>query len=561
MSLNWLDVSILAFWGYTCLRLAFTPYVTFDNKRFIVLTLLTLLYFVFKWVVQKNDQKKEWTVERKIVISGFLLGGLLQSLFCMLQLYDVNPWYASNHFKVVGTFGNPDAVAGYLATVIPFAFGVWQLTAKPEVEVRWIRMLGMMTFLAGVFVLPATLIRGAWLAVAAGTGFCLFYKYRLWFKLREVFTTKWRRVGGAFIALLLVSAVMIGLYRLKPDSAYGRLLIWKITSEMIAQFPLFGLGYDRYTVEYGNAQAAYFASGRGTPYEEQLAGNVHHAHNEYLQVLAEGGIVGLVIVVSVALFALWVTRRLFSQTNVDDIISGRVLLVSARASLVAILVSSLFSFPVHILPTAINLVFLLSLISCLAWYKKAAEVDFYPWRLRQLGIVGITTILIVLPFFHGSYRAYARWNVAFAKAHAMDFDAAIMEYKSLEKHFADDGKFLFMYGATLGLAGQDSASIDVLEKAKKRFSDPNLWIALGQSYEAIEDYASAEKHYAHASNMIPHKLYPRYLLAKLCRKTGREEDARHLARRIVQTRQKVQTTAADEIKAEMRALLQLSKPN
>jgi O-antigen ligase len=554
--LHWLDVSILAFWGYNCIRLAFTPYVSFDNKRFIVLTLLTLLFFVFKWVLQQDDQEKGWTVERKIVITGFLLSGLLQSLFCILQLYDINPWYSSNYFKVVGTFGNPDAVAGYLATVIPFAFGVWQLTPKDEAEVRWIRMLGMITFLAGIFVLPGTLIRGAWLAVTVGTGFCLVYKYRLWVKLRELFITKWRMLAGAFIALLLFSVVMVGLYRLKPDSAYGRLLIWKVTLGMIADAPVFGIGFDRFRVDYGNVQAAYFESGRGNAREERVAGNVHHAHNEILQSLAEGGTIGVLV----HIFGLLILFRGIRQRNItrknDEDETRNVFFVPGCASVIALFISSFFSFPLQILQTQVNALCLLLLLSLVGKYESVFNLNLGHSRRRQFALLLTVTMFLAALSLFDSSQAYGRWNDALAKAQTEDYEGAVIQYELLKDHFAHEGKFLFMFGATLGLAGEPGRAISLLEEAKKRFNDPNLWVALGQNYEVVGEYASAERHYAHAANIVPHKLYPQYLLAKLYQKTGKQEDAHRLAEEIVRAEEKTGTAAAREMKAEMRAYLQ-----
>jgi O-antigen ligase len=552
VKLHWLDVSILAFWGYNCIRLAFTPYVSFDNKRFIVLTLLTLLYFVFKWVLQRDDQEKGWTVERKIVITGFLLSGLLQSLFCILQLYDINPWYSSRYFKVVGTFGNPDAVAGYLATVIPFAFGVWQLTPKDEAEVRWIRLLGMVTFLAGIFVLPGTLIRGAWLAVAAGTGFCLVYKYRLWVKLRELFITKWRILAGAFIALLLFSVVMVGLYRLKPDSAYGRLLIWKVTLGMIADAPLFGIGFDRFAVEYNNYQAEYFASGKGTPYDEWVAGNVKQAHNEFLQSVAELGAVGCL------LFGLIIWNLFKMKHSINDrhpVLFSQRKMVICRSAISSYLVIALFSFPSHLLPTSISFYFLVSFLSALMKMVNISPNNSLSVAFKVLA--GCVLILgsVFVGYLKERISAYMTWHQAEVVGLSGEHTKAAQLFSKLENVLSDDGRFLFSYGAVLATALQYEKAYSVLQRASRRFNDPKLWIALAECQRVMGNEDLWEKSLQHSINMTPNHFYPRYLLAKALFEDGNIVRAKAIARQMLAMKVKVNSSAIKEMRKEMRSLL------
>lgn len=559
--LNWLDVSVLCFWIHSALRLVFTPYASFTDESFIVFSAGILLYFLFKFFI--NEGSADFSgLERNLhlLTIAFLAGGFLQAIYGILQLYGLAPFPMANYFRLRGSFGNPDAYSGYLVSVMPFAFGLHFLLPPQAQEYRHLRYFGTATLLAGLAVLPATMIRSSWLAVIAGVTVICLRRYEIREKIKQYIRSKVFLFVGAFSGVLITISATAGLYALKPDSAGGRLLIWKITSNMIKESPLFGIGFDRYRVQYGNVQAAFFVSGKGTPFEEQHADNVSHAHNEYLQVLTEGGVVGFIFVASSLLLAVGAFHRVRFKAYEDDHNNPRnVLLVAARASLVAILISSLFSFPVHILPTAINLIFLLSLISYVGGYKNAVEFGLQPKRLKQLGLVGMAIGLLVLVPLMSSYRAYEQWNRAFGKALTMDFEDALIEYDLLRNHFNEEGKFLFMHGAMLAQVDRHDEAIKVLEEAKKRFNDLNLWVALGQSYEAAGDYSSAERHYVHASNMIPHKLYPRYLLAKLYQKTGKNEDAIRVAQAILRAEEKVQTTAAGEMKFEMKQFLQSAR--
>ena len=86
----------------------------------------------------------------------------------------------------------------------------------------------------------------------------------------------------------------------------GRVGIWRDTLGMIADFPLAGTGFNT----YGVAMLAY------QTYRTEV--HVVEAHNDYLQLAAEGGLlVGLPIVLAIAGFARQVRRR-FREAN-DDV--------------------------------------------------------------------------------------------------------------------------------------------------------------------------------------------------------------------------------------------------
>ena len=81
---------------------------------------------------------------------------------------------------------------------------------------------------------------------------------------------------------------------MKKDSADGRLLIWKVTTEMIAKKPLIGHGTNGFEANYMNYQADYFSE-NNNPKEALLAGNNKYAFNIFLKILSEYGLIGFII--------------------------------------------------------------------------------------------------------------------------------------------------------------------------------------------------------------------------------------------------------------------------
>jgi len=558
IELNRLDIFLLLFIAYCFIRLLFTPYSSVDDTYFIWLIILTALYFILKKVIGFYDDGN-FNLSTKILIIAFLSAGFLQSLYGLLQLYDISPGLTGNYFKVIGTFGNPDSFSGYLASIMPFAFGIYVLLSPKNLFDKFLKYFSLLTFLSCLLIIIPAYIRGSWLAVASGVIFILWYKYNIADKFKIYFNSKLKKIGIAALVIIFISLIIAGLYQLKPDSAFGRLFIWKITSNIIAENPLFGIGFNRYAVEYNNYQAEYFAEGNGSEYEKLVAGNVKQAHNEFIQIWAELGIIGLIIFGGVIFFALRrnkINNLSPPDINSDQVISQKeILILSAKGALISVLIFSLFSFPLHILPTFINFYFLLSIISLS--FSSLKKIKFYLSTLAYKPAAAALIILVAL-FSLGlvpNYDAHKKWKDAYQVSLAGMHEHAETAYAEIFPQLKGNGKFLFNFGGMLILKGDFIKAKNYLEKAKEKFNDPNLFIAIGQSSEALHEYNKAEKYYIHASQMIPHKLYPKYLLAKLYYNTGECEKAKLIAEKIVNTEEKVKSIAVREIKREMEKII------
>ena len=106
------------------------------------------------------------------------------------------------------------------------------------------------------------------------------------------------------VMILVISVIgALLLYHQKQNSANGRLLIWKVSCEMIKDKPIFGHGYGAFKVKYMDYQADYFKNNPNSIFAI-LADNVKHPFNEYIKIAVEFGIISLVTVVSLIMFIL-----------------------------------------------------------------------------------------------------------------------------------------------------------------------------------------------------------------------------------------------------------------
>lgn len=259
-------------------------WVWFDKAAIIasVCTLLSIL-------LGKRALELTTTVMWALIV----LGGI-EAIWGLRQLYGFT---ASGHsrYALTGSFFNPGPYSGYLAMILPLCFYQYlslQSSRLLKTWVWWVKnIVAGSVMLLILCVLPAGMSRSAWLA--AGISCLWVYAchvgWGVW--LREVWIHHWKRLFTA-IAVGVGIMVLAGylLFSLKPDSARGRLFMWKITCRVIMEKPLAGHGTNNFAVAYGHAQEDYFATGNYESWEERVAGSPEYAFNEYLQAAVEWGV-------------------------------------------------------------------------------------------------------------------------------------------------------------------------------------------------------------------------------------------------------------------------------
>jgi hypothetical protein len=71
----------------------------------------------------------------------------------------------------------------------------------------------------------------------------------------------------------------------------------------------------------------------------------------------------------------------------------------------------------------------------------------------------------------------------------------------------------------------------------------------------LKQYSMAEQAYQQASNMVPNRLYPKYLLAKMYVERGDTLMAQGVAKAILNTKEKIESPATREMKEDMRKII------
>jgi O-antigen ligase len=318
--------------------LSLDPYST----RFILIQVAALfIYFATSLVIIDTPHRLRLLV-RTITIFGFLLAvfGLTQS-FTTSKVYWIRELPQSQPF---GPFINRHHFAGYMELALALPLGLL-FSGALEKEKRFIYLfaVGLMSI-----ALIMTNSRGGLISLIAEIVFLLAasgFQRRPKRRSAEKKSNIKSAATKAALALVLIVTVLgavtmlggeSGLTRLlgslnTEDPTTGRAHFWAVTIDIIKTHPILGVGLGAFSVVYTG-----YDSRNGLFRLEQ-------AHNDYLQVLSDGGIVGaaLGLFFVVSLFRMGFTRR----ESHDDFRRGAA--TGALAGCFAVLVHSFFDFTLH----------------------------------------------------------------------------------------------------------------------------------------------------------------------------------------------------------------------
>ena len=262
-----------------------------------------------------------------------------------------------------GPFVNRNHFAGWMLMGTPLALGlaVGRLAqALPDLRGRGMRAwlvwcsepgggLTLMYFVASILMTLSLFMTGSrsgiscFLVVASGI---LFAARRL--------TSTWTMIGLAVVALLGLGLV---LQWAGPDAALERFVresqsvglrldIWRASLAAVRQFPVFGSGLD----SFGTTMLLFQPASSDVHYVE--------AHNDYLQILVEGGLITFGLAVTAIVAVARVVARRF-RTD-EDGPEGHWVRVGATTGLVAIGLQSLVEFSLQMPGNAVLFAVLLA---------------------------------------------------------------------------------------------------------------------------------------------------------------------------------------------------------
>ena len=471
-------------------------------------------------------------IKRKIVLWGISIIFSLQACFGLLQFVG---WFPSNHsrFTITGSFDNPAGFAAVLAMGFPIC--LYLLSKAKKIE-RCFVIIGLVVITMAIFLSGS---RTGILAITISPFAFFLSQISIIGKFQKLRYYKLLTAMG----LIFILAGSFALYYQKKDSANGRLLIWKVSSEMIKDKPVFGHGYGVFQANYMDYQAEYFKNNPNSPYVP-LADNIKHPFNEFVKIAVEFGIVGLAIILSFVLFGLW---KILKSEN-----ENRALVLSGLSSF---LVLACFSYPLQYVAIWLMLAFYLSLL------LPSEEIKI---KHTPISIISRIVIVIACTFslfhFTKQIQAEIKWKTIAKNSLRGNTKEMLPEYEKLYTTILKRNcYFLYNYGAELNVANQFERSIKILNECKGQFNDYDLQMLLADNYHQKGEIEKAIRIYQYASNMVPCRFLPLYHIFEIYKKGNQRELAIKYANEIINKEVKIKSNTVSFIKSQASNYLNTSQ--
>lgn len=519
---NTLDILFLIFvvW-YAGIKIFIGPALHYQS--IIQLISYITLYFYFRNIRQKNQL--------------FLLlfcAGLIQSIWSILQIWDVLP---SHHYllKNTGSFFNPAILGLFLVLSTLAGISLFDRKLKRSIKILWLTGLTPL-----LFCIIISNSRASWVALSIGC-FWLFLSENHNIPVIRLKAVWQKNCLIKYIVTLTLSGIILctalyGLYSIRTDSVHSRFLIWQVIGSKIQEAPWFGHG--SLEALYMPAQADWFRSNPDSTLT-QVAGNNIYAFNEFLRIVFETGITGLLLFVILLI------------TGWRYALKGNKYSRNGGALLLAIIIFGLFSYPFSIGLITMVAIITLAIISQNTTVNHQSIVNNNAYMKWGITFLNCSILISAIDEYSLQKKAdllllESGQNTSFPVNGNM-----LIYYSNLQ----DNPDFILCYGKTLYNHELYEKALPVLEQAYRLRPSSHLVCDLGRCYQHMKRFSEAEKAYIQASFMTPAYILPHYHLFCLYQDTGEMQKATEKAKHMLSMQVKIVNTSVLRCKTQARNYL------
>ena len=526
-----LNFPILSFMLICVLSLLWSNSFFVSMKELPLFLAGPLLYFIIT-----NNINDERQIDR--ILNVLLIVASLFGIYGILQYNGIDFYFWAHivgRLQVFGLFGNVNYFAEYLIVPLPLAISLFFATKKRTNKIL---------LLAGILAMTGSLIltftRGSYLAV----GTSLIFMFFLYIVNRgKNFLKENKKIFIIILTAIIIVTFLfiiptplsrpgtviskikgrVSVTRLINEFSFGRrIAIWKFTGMMIKDHPLLGSGLGTFKYNSLRYQAKFFDQGNNRslyPY-----GIADEMHNEYLQLWAELGIIGLGIFIWLMISYFNYVIKLLKRVK-DRYNQG--IIIGLMGSVIAVLVDGLFGFPLHLSASVVLFWLALALTTVVAGTevnvgkinmaqkksnkKEKKEKDNNVTRFKPLLYICIILlslflcVTVVRPFVARTYWYYGNREVE-----NKNLNEAIKVYKEALKWDPYLGHIYYTIGNILINEEFYITAQEYLEKAEKYFDYTNLPRALAFVYlqkgmfdEAVIKLKQAISYQKNKKSMVP----------------------------------------------------------
>ena len=325
----------------------------YATRFFLIRLVITFIFFAAA-LAFIDSQKRLKKIALMIVIFGALMAfaGILQRLASPDAIY----WFRRTPQAIpFGPFVNQHHFAAFMEMTLGLTIGLLLGGAAKKDKNG---LLGIAAVLMGIAIIM-TGSRGGFLSILGVIGFVIAARFifgRGPSDEKAKPASRLALVAGSGALLIIVAGAVLylgggdslfrglGFQEQQTDITSGRSHFWSVALRIFLDNPIIGAGFDAFAVAFGR-----YDTWNGTFRVEQ-------AHNDYLQMLADAGILGFACVVS---FIFLFFRRALKVINSSTNAFRKSAAVGSMAGCFGILIHSFFDFPLR---TQSNAFFFLLLV-------------------------------------------------------------------------------------------------------------------------------------------------------------------------------------------------------
>lgn len=363
---------------------------------------------------------------------------------------------------------------------------------------------------------------------------CGCFVASLWLYLKSINFHKKK----VFISIILLALFLfIAAFVFKHNSSIGRLLIYKVSLQLLKQNLICGVGFGNFKINYLYAQANYFRTGHYTVKELLLADSTQYAFNEYLQFIIELGLAGLALIVCFySLMFVAIKKTMLKKPSQ--------LLLLSIAVFISLTTAACFNYIFHLsIFATIYIICCTHIIGC-------------GLNKRWVNIVGIAISLItIITIWVDSYsmfifhsRALRKFKEATELGQAGYRSESYQQLDSLYKDLKTYPMYLEAYGESALQQGYPNKALRAFQQQKKNKLYHSLFLSIGDCYNKLNKKNEAEKSYQLAIDMVPNRFVSRYKLFEFYLNNNELKKAAAIGKGILELPIKIQSAQVNRIK-------------
>lgn len=412
---------------------------------------------------------------------------------------------------MISTFGNPNYLAGFLAHLL-----VPGIVLSVLLQHRWARwaLLIMLALITAALVAANSV--GAWLAALLATLF--WFVGILIFRLGRALHAQRGWVLTVVIVLGLIvwlqsppgplNALLGRAEPLEPsdgpiekaiqffqrlweeNSGIARSWNWWIAYEMLKAHPFVGVGLGDYKVEFLEYKARFKETPLGQQYNFYLPRAIQ-AHNDYVQLIAELGLLGLLMV---GFFIGTLIRDAHSFVRAGESPERQLWVMALLAGLVAWATDALVSFPLHLPASELNLVIFISLLYTRPLLGSAPTLALGSKTKIALSAATLVLALTISLFAYRDWQADIALDEGEAEMKSLRYETA---RAALERSVAlgiAPGKALYYLGVVYSERGELQRAREYFERSLKTYPTENAYIQLAELDLRLGEIQRAREH-------------------------------------------------------------------